>query len=368
MFYETWANLQENYYNGSFNGVDWKTIRDKYAGYLPHLQSRQDLRRLLQDMLGELNTSHYGFSTQGEEEKPYYSVVTASTGLIFDDADPYTVDHIIKNGVADFDEKDISHGDILVAVNDTPVDTRKSREYYFSFPAMPKELLLTFKRGTKQIEVKIHPESYSATGSQLYDEWIARNAKKVDREGHKRIGYVYMKDMSMNALRKFREDMVSDSCNRDALILDLRYNTGGNVHDQVLQFLSQRPYLQWKYRGGKMSPQPDFAPAAKPIVLLVNEQTLSDGEMTAAGFKQLKLGTIIGTGTYHWIIFTTGKGLVDGSYYRLPSWGCFTLDGKNLEKTGVTPDIHVANTFTDRLQGKDPQLDEAIKFLLDKLK
>jgi C-terminal processing protease CtpA/Prc len=163
--------------------------------------------------------------------------------------------------------------------------------------------------------------------------------------------------------------MVSDSINsRKALILDLRYNTGGNVHNKVLQFLSQRPYLQWKYRDGKMSPQPDFAPAARPIVLLVNEQTLSDGEMTAAGFKELKLGKIIGSDTYHWIIFTSAKGLVDGSVVRLPSWGCFTLDGKNLEHTGVTPDIYVKTTFEDKMNHSDPQIEKAVEEILKQIK
>ncbi|HEY0897156.1 MAG TPA: S41 family peptidase, partial [Sphingobacteriaceae bacterium] len=162
--------------------------------------------------------------------------------------------------------------------------------------------------------------------------------------------------------------MVSEADKKDALILDLRYNRGGNVHDNVLQFLSQRPYLQWKYRGGKLTPQPNFAPAAKPIILLVNEQSLSDAEMTAAGFKELKLGKIIGTETYRWIIFTSGKGLVDGSFYRLPSWGCYTLDGRNLETEGVKPDIYVKNTFKDRLEGKDPQLDRAVSEILKELK
>src|SRR5699024_4702060 len=163
------------------------------------------------------------------------------------------------------------------------------------------------------------------------------------------------------------QDMVSDSINRDGLIVDLRYNTGGNVHDKVLQFLSQRPYLQWQYRGGKRSPQPNFAPADKPIVLLINEQTLSDGEMTAAGFKELELGTVLGTGTYRWIIFTSSKSLVDGSHYRLPSWGTYTLAGDDLEKVGVEPDIFLANTFVDRLNGKDLQLEEAIRLFLEDL-
>ena len=174
--------------------------------------------------------------------------------------------------------------------------------------------------------------------------------------------------MGGGSLETFLEDMVDDAYKKDALILDLRYNTGGNVHDAVLQFLSQRPYLQWQYRGGQKTQQPNFSPSAKPIILLINEQSLSDAEMTATGFKALKLGKIIGTETYRWIIFTSGKGLVDGSFYRIPAWGCFTLDGKDIEKTGVVPDIYVKTSFTDRLENKDPQLDKAIDEIMKELK
>jgi tricorn protease len=162
--------------------------------------------------------------------------------------------------------------------------------------------------------------------------------------------------------------MTSEAYNREGLIFDLRYNTGGNVHDLVLNFLAQKPYLKWKYREGQFTIQPNFSPAAKPLVLLINEQSLSDAEMTAVGFKQLQLGKIIGTETYRWIIFTSGKGLVDGSFYRLPSWGCYTLDGKNIEREGVKPDIYVKQSFKDRLEDKDPQLDKAIEEVLKELK
>ena len=153
---------------------------------------------------------------------------------------------------------------------------------------------------------------------------------------------------------------------KKGLILDIRYNTGGNVHDELLRFLEQRTYLQWKSRGGSLNNQSNFAPSDYPIVLLVNEQSLSDAEMTAAGFKALKLGTIIGTETYRWIIFTSSMGLVDGSSHRMPGWGCYTLDGKDLERNGVQPDIYVKQTFVDRLQNKDPQIEKAVAHILQK--
>jgi len=90
--------------------------------------------------------------------------------------------------------------------------------------------------------------------------------------------------------------------------------------------------------------------------------------MTAAGFKALKLGPVIGTETYRWLIFTSGRALVDGSYFRLPSWGCYTLDGQDIERHGVAPDIYVQTTVKDRLDGRDPQLDRAIAEILSALK
>ena len=177
-----------------------------------------------------------------------------------------------------------------------------------------------------------------------------------------------MKNMGQGELEQFINDMTQELSGKDALILDIRYNTGGNVHDEVLRFLSQRSYLQWKYREGTLTSQSNFAPSDKPIVLLTNEQSLSDAEMTAQGFKALHLGTIIGNETYHWIIFTSAVGLVDGSSVRMPAWGCYTNDGKDLEKTGVQPDIRVINTFEDKLNGRDQQLDRAVEELLKKLK
>jgi len=177
-----------------------------------------------------------------------------------------------------------------------------------------------------------------------------------------------MKNMGQGELEKFIIDMTQELNNKDALIFDLRYNTGGNVHDEVLKFLSQKAYLQWKYREGKLTPQSNFAPADKPIILLTNEQSLSDAEMTAQGFKALKLGKIVGNGTYRWIIFTSGISLVDGSSVRMPGWGCYSLEGKDLEKNGVQPDILVINSFKDKMNGNDPQLDRAVEEIMKQLK
>jgi tricorn protease len=366
MFYEAWAQMEEGYYDDKFHGLDWKKTKDYYKQFLPYLNNRADLRTMLNDMLGELNSSHQGFNSFGVEETNPLPNQTMETGILFENEEPYKVKYVAKRSVADRKSVDLKPGDILVKVNDEEVDKNKDRNYYFTVPTRDRELKLTFNRNGQMVNIKIHPQA--TLFNNLYDEWIDANQKQVDEKSKGRIAYGYMKNMGQFELDQFIIDMTQELNKKDALIFDLRYNTGGNVHDEVLKFLSQKSYLNWKYREGALTSQSNFSPSDKPIVLLINEQSLSDAEMTAEGFKALKLGTIIGNETYRWIIFTSGIGLVDGSSVRMPAWGCYSLDGKDLEKTGVQPDILIINSFDDKLNGKDPQLDKAIQELLKRLK
>jgi C-terminal processing protease CtpA/Prc len=366
VFEEAWAQVEQNYYDEKFHGTDWQAMRKKYEAFIPYLNNRADLRVLLSDMLGELNSSHQGFTSNGDDENISLSNRTMETGIVFDNTDPYKVKYVVKKTNADKRSIDVKPGDILLKVNDEPVDVNVDRNYYFSKPSLDKEIKLSFNRGGQTVDIKVHPQPTLANS--LYDEWIDNNQKRVDDKSNNRIAYHCMKNMSTAELDKFLIDMTQDFYKKDAMILDLRYNTGGNVHDEVLKFLSQRAYLKWKYREGQLTTQSNFAPADKPIILLTNEQSLSDAEMTSQGFKALKLGKIVGAPTYRWIIFTSGAGLVDGSFVRLPSWGCYTLDGKDIEKTGVEPDILVPMNFVDRINKRDPQLDRAIDEILKQLK
>lgn len=368
MYAEAWTGVEENFYDEIFHGIDWKAKKEQYAKYLPYVNNRNDLRILLNDLLGELNSSHTGFSSTGKEETMFLNYFTNETGIIFKKDQPYTVESIVRKSPAYRSGVDIKPGDQLTSVNGKKIDLNENIETYFTSPKKQDELVLTFNRDGKTVTTKVHPISNGELKGLLYDDWIYNNHQRVDKLSNNRIAYSCMKNMSTDELDRFLLDMVEQENRKDAVILDLRYNTGGNVHDKVLNFLSQRPYLQWKYREGKITTQPNFAPSGKPIVLLINEASLSDAEMTAAGFKALKLGKIIGQDTYRWIIFTSAKGLVDGSSYRLPSWGTYTLDGQNLEKTGVKPDIYVKNTFMDRLQNNDPQLERAVQEILKDLK
>jgi tricorn protease len=366
MYFETWAGMEQNFYDGEFHGQDWEKRRDQYAAFIPYISRRAELRLILNDLLGELNTSHFGFYSFGKEENTFLGYQTHFTGIRWEVNDPYKVKQIVKNGPADYKGKNIMPGDRLVAVDGHKINPSENQSKYLTFPHRKEELILTFERIGQMHDVMIRPMPAYSLSNLLYDEWQDQNQAYIDKKTNKRIAYVHMKNMGQGELNQFKQDIVREAQYRDGLIVDLRYNTGGNVHDEVLQWLSRKEYLQWKYRDGELAPQPNFTLSSKPIVLLINEQSLSDAEMTAAGFKELGLGTIIGTETYRWIIFTSGAGLVDG-FYRLPSWGCYTLNGDNLEKTGVKPDIRVDKKFNDRLEGLHPQLDKAIEVIMGKL-
>ena len=369
MFYETWGTLEQNYYDVNFHGANWPAVRDYYASLLPYVRTRANLRTLITDLLGELNSSHLGFTSNGAEEKKETRIRTYGTGILFENASPYKVAGILADSPADKYGIDVRKGDELVAVNGVKVDKKANREKYFSGAVSRDELSLTFSRGGKEITTKVHTAAYSALKSLQYKEWENQRAAMVSAKTGGKVGYIHMRAMGAEDLDMFLLKMHTEVYDKDALILDLRYNNGGNVHKEVIDFLRGQSHFEWSYRDFPRTSHPNVTPADKPIVVLVNEHSLSDAEVTSNGIKTLGIAKLVGTETYRWIIFTSSVRLLDGSTCRMPAWGCYSvIDGSDLENTGVKPDIYVKNTFKDRLEGKDPQLDAAIAEVLKEMR
>ena len=364
MFYEVWAQMSQNFYDPKHHGVDWKAIQQYYASFLPHVKSRADLRTLVNDMLGELNSSHLGFTSNGREERQAASVQSLETGILFDSQRPYIVSAIVEGSPADKKEVEVRKGDRLTAVNGIPVDEKENREKYFSVVNPQTEITLTFTRDGKSFECNLHTFRSGALRSALYEEWVEQRRTMVNTQTKGRVAYLHMNDMGVGSLNKFLTEMNRDAIHKEALILDLRFNNGGNVHNEVLEFLMQKRYFTWSYRDQPRATHPGVTPADKPIVVLINERSLSDAEVTSNGIKSLGIAPLIGTETYRWIIFTSSVSMVDGSTCRMPAWGCYNLEGEDMESVGVAPDIYIRNTFEDRLLGRDPQLNRGIEEIL----
>jgi tricorn protease len=360
MLGELFYTLQDYYYDETHHKVDWKAVYEEHRPVLQQVREDQDFVDYANEMIGRLNSSHMGFSMPrtARVEEP-----SAHVGAVWSFASGKPVlARLIKDGPL-YDERDrVAAGDELVAVDGVPLDPARNFWTYFN-GKLEKRLRLTFRNPKTQTTSDVDLKAIPAVEENglLLEEWIDGRRDLVKAKTGDQVAYLYMRAMGRSDLDRFLLELERDAVPRRGLILDLRFNNGGNVHDRVLEALVKPKYAKWRVRGMAETPQSSFGVSDKPVVLITNEMTLSDGEMTTNGFQALKRGPVVGNTTYGWLIFTTSAGLMNGGSFRLPYWGCYTLDGRDLETTGgVKPDIVVVNDLSHRLGGQDPQLDRAI--------
>jgi tricorn protease len=201
-----------------------------------------------------------------------------------------------------------------------------------------------------------------------YNDKIDKNKKLVRELTQDRIGYVHIPAMGNQDYENFRREVFRDNADKEALIIDVRGNSGGHIHDKLISMLNQRYYAYSSSRrySGKLNPEPRGI-WAKPTILLVDEHSFSDGEIFPTVYQELKLGKIVGQPTSGSVIGTWEFRLLDGSSMRLPGSGWYRLDGTNMEGNGVQPDILVENKPEELIAGKDSQLLKAIEEILKEL-
>ncbi len=364
MLGELYYTLLHYFYDAKHHQLNWKQIYQQFLPVLQQVREDQDFYDYANEMIGYLNSSHTGISGPSGRttEEP-----SAHLGVVCNFTDQkISIDKIIKNGPVYFHRDSVFVGDDLIAVNGEKINPKQNIWKYLN-GKLDKRVKLTLKSHKlgKNIDISIKSISAGTENRLVLEEWIESRRQIVKQKTNDQAAYIYMRAMGYGDLQRFLKELERDAVSRQGLILDLRYNFGGNVHDRVLQALTKPVYAKWRIRGLSETPQSTFGFADKPIVLLINEVTLSDGEMTANGFKTLNRGPIIGNTTYGWLIFTTGVGLMNGGYFRLPFWGCYTVDGKDLETSGgIKPDIVVINDLNHELQNQDPQLNRAIDQVL----
>jgi tricorn protease len=364
---ELYYTLQHYYYDEHHHQVDWTGIYRDYLPVLQQVRQDQDFYDFANLMIGQLNSSHTGMNSP---PPPKTADPSAHVGAVWQFAGKEVrLERLIKNGPLYSHRDSLAAGDQLVSVNGTPVSAEINLWKIFN-GLLEKRVKLSFQKSDgKSVTVAIKPISMDEEISLLLEEWIAGRKEWVKKRSDDQLAYLYMPAMGYTDLQRFLKEVERDAVPRKGLILDIRYNFGGNVHDRVLQALTKPLYARWRIRGLSGTPQSTFALSDKSVALLINETTLSDGEMTANGFKTLRRGPVIGEPTYGWLIFTTTVSLMNGATFGLPFWGCYTLDGRDLETSGgVIPDILIRQDLRDDLQNRDPQLDRAIEELMKEIK
>jgi tricorn protease len=356
------------YYDPAHHKADWTGLYERFKPVLKQVREDQDFADYANLMIGELNSSHMGFNM------PRTVRIDEPSGHLGADwtfeGGKATLARIIKDGPLYDRREAVAPGDELVSVDGEAFNPAVNFWKFFN-GKVDKRVKLVFRnpKTQKTAEVAVKPIIAGAENGLRLEEWIDGRKAAVKAQTGDQAAYVYMRAMGMGDLTRFLLELERDAVPRRGLILDLRYNNGGNVHDRVLEALMKPVYAKWRQRGLSETPQSTFGFADKPVVVITNEMTLSDGEMTTSGFKSLKRGLVVGNTTYGWLIFTTSAGLMNGGSFRLPWWGCYTLDGRDLETSGgVKPDVTVVNDLGHTLGGQDPQLDRAVAELLKLIK
>ena len=371
MFDDGWRTMKYRFYDPKMHGMDWDAMRAKYRPLVDYIGDRQELLNLLNEMIGELNASHTGAAPPPRGQGGG-GVSTAHLGIELEPdsaAGRYRVTHIYEDGPADKDWVRVKVGDYLLAINGKPV---KAGDEYWDIlnDRLNRKVVVTFN--SKPAEdgawnTRIEAISGGAYSQLRYERWVKERRQKVDELSGGRIGYIHIQAMNQPSLRKFEKE-IREFRNKEAMVIDQRWNGGGNIEQELLAILVQRQYQVWQPRGTEASGRP-FAGFFGPKIVLQNWRSASNAEMFPAGFRALGLGKVVGTPTMGAVIGTGSYSLIDGSTVRTPGVGVFLADSKrtNMENYGVQPDMLVDNRPEDTLAGRDRQLEAAVEELMKQL-
>lgn len=384
---DAWRRQRDFFYVENMHGVDWDKTLDAYLPMVDDAVSREDVSYIISEMISELNIGHayYSGGDPGDvQDEPNRNV--GMLGVDFELANSgeagehgYRIKKIYTGGSYDLDARgplsmpgvDVSEGDFILAVNGQKLDPKVSPfAAFIGLAGRPTTLVVSDKpnfdaENKKQREVVVTP--INSEGDLRYRDWIAHNAKVVDEASGGRIGYIYVPNTGTEGqndlFRQFYGQM-----HKDALIIDERWNGGGQIPTRFIELLNRPPTNMWARRYGRdwnWPPDGHYGPKA----MLINGLAGSGGDMFPWLFKHNNLGKLIGTRTWGGLVGISGvPPLVDGGSVTVPNFGFYEVDGTwGVEGHGVDPDIEVIADPSKMQDGRDIQIQAAIDHLMKEL-
>jgi tricorn protease len=375
MFEEMWRVMKYRYYNPALNGYDWAAIKAKYLPLLAYAGTNEDVYDLGNAMIGEMSSSHTGMSGPASRTMPRL-YTTRSLGFELEPADgKYRINHIYRTGPADKEWLNLKVGDYVLAIGGQ--ELKAGDNYWKILSTTPDEYIQVkvAKSAAGEGARVVRIASVASLSNIKYEEFVLNNRDIVDKATNSQIAYVHIRSMDQASLERFQNE-INRFWNKKGIIIDVRFNTGGNIDEPLLDIIERRPYMFTNSRGGAPTwgRRPQQA-IAGPKVMMINQRSFSDGEATPMGFRTLGLGRIVGTPTAGGVIWTGSYSLINGGSVRTPSQLAVTYDptkpnnyGINLENYGVPPDVWVQNTPVDEIKGFDRELQAAIEEVMRMLK
>ncbi len=377
IFWEAWRIERDFFYDKNLHGVDWKKIGDKYATFLPWCGTRGDLTYLIGEMISELNIGHtyvYGGDYQRDGARPDTGLLGCDFALDAKSGryriarilpgrnwDPRARSPLAEPGV------DVHEGDVLLAVDGVALKAPTNPYALLADKVSnPVELTVAANADGKDTRTVLVTPLRSER-SLRYRAWVEANRKYVDEKTDGQIGYLHLPNMTEPGLIEFGAYWYPQFAKK-AFIIDERYNGGGFVGDMIIDRLERKLWALTKPREGGPGRNPERA-FHGPMVVLINENTGSNGEFFAEAIKLKQIAPLIGMRTWGGAIgIEPHEDLVDGGTTTPPQFGLYGLNGQWLiEGHGVDPDIEVQNAPAHVLAGQDDQLDRAIAELQGRL-
>ena len=366
-----WRQAKDRFYKahaGDYHGVDWDVIGAAYRAKLPSVGTNRDLAEVLSELLGELNASHTG----GRYRPTNRLENTPSIGALFDitETGQAVLTHVFAKGPLRQANGDVSVGHKITGVDGTTL-TADTNIYDLLNNTGGKRIRLTMADAEGgAYDLVIRPTSLGAESGWRYERWVQSRAEEVDRLSDGRLGYVHLPSMSDRTYRRVYRDIFGKYFDREALVVDTRWNRGGDLMEDLIRLLTSgdMQYTNNAPLGQKAQGEP-LNRWTKPTIVLMNEANYSDGHCFPAAYNRVKGGKLVGapvtgTCTYVWWERT----IIPGVIFGVPTLGIFDPDGDWMENKHLQPDIKVYNSPEDYAAGRDPQLEAAVKELLKELR
>lgn len=365
MFNHVWIRTNAIFYEPTFHGIDWNKMKKEYSKYLPHIGNAYEFSEMLSEMLGELNVSHSGAGFRGGSVSN--PDATASLGIFMNynhKDDGILIDEIIKGGPLDKAKFTISAGMIIKKIDGVTVDKNQDMAKYLNRKVGDFTLLEIYdpkSKNTNSITVK--PISLGAENRLLYDRWVKINEKEVAKESNGQLGYVHIPGMSDGPYRSIYQDMMGKYFDKKGVIVDTRFNSGGDLVADLAMFFTGEPFITYATAAKVVGGEPTSR-WTKPTLTMFNESNYSDGHCYAQGYTDLKIGKTVGMPVPGTCSFAGWEGLPDGGY-----WGVVPVSAKNkagewMENNQTEPTIKVKNMPGKIDNGIDQQLLRSIRELL----
>ncbi len=376
-FRMAWARIRDLYYDERTHGADWPEIGTRFLQPVRHASSYSVFIRIMNMMLGELDSSHLGFYANDNSNREWarktpsvgWDEVTAHLGLRYERTnapDGWIVRDVIPGGPADRFGHDIRPGDVVIAVDGTPVGGDVDPTVVLNGPAKRKVRVTLRRTGGDVNTVVVTSCSFEEARKMIGAEELRAKRRLVHEKTSGRFGYLNIDAMNWESFWTFQHDVFSEGYGRDGLIIDVRNNYGGFTADQMLQILCGGDHSRAVTRTcgpGYLFGYWGRPVWSKPIVVLCNENTGSNGEIFSHAIKTLKRGKLVGRETGGGVIGTYDAPLLDVGSFRDARYGWFVLDGTDMEHHGAKPDFEVDDLPGDLDSGLDLQLDKAIEVL-----